>query len=373
MGTISKALILTLVVAGLLLAGCTTPAIQQTAPTLTATPTKTPRPEFAPGLEGTVESSEASAYMTAEAAQLQLYLDGLEADRLAIGARSDAATAEAKVRAADAEATRAWELVTAEAERTRHALEVETTRVALDAISTREALASQATAQAMSQDATATAVSANTTATAVSAQYTAQAEGARATATAVAVIQEIEAATLERERLDLARDQAWQGIKTVVPWLLLALFVAALGWVGYNYVIVWRKRQSIMKRDQRGDAPLYLQDGENGGVRIIDVDRSAGPVTVVEGDVIEVPEVSKPAVQERTVARDQEVDRVTRCLPGQAKRPQRQQQALPQGNQRPAHQEIEIEVLDDPPTEVIGWIEEVLPKMIESGEETNDS
>lgn len=366
-------------IAGLLLAGCEEAGQQQAADVAqspTPTQTRTPRAGFSPGLEA-----------TAEYAELGLHLTAIAADAEAAAARSAAATTQARVVIADREATRAWGAATAQAqatadeitrrvEGTRQAQEAQATAQAIEAEGTRQALASLATAQAMERDATATQVAANTTSTAVAAQYTRQAVAALATATAVAVVQEIEAGILERERLDLARDRAWQGLKTVVPWVLLALFLVAVGWVLYNYVLAWQRRQKIIKRDGRGDAPLYLADGQNGGVRIIDVDRSTGPVTVVDGDMIAVPEVAPPGVQERTVARDQEVDRQTRGLPGQqAKHTKgaKKRGALPAPGRTRKPPEIEIEVLENPPAEVIGWIEEVLPKMLEDGEEGNDS
>lgn len=380
MGRVGRFLILALFIAGLLLAGCTEIATQQAgpAPTATATPTNTatPRGEFSPELELTVQYAEMGVHLTA-----------LAADGAAAGARAARETAEAEEDKANVEVTRAWDQATAQAkatndeiarkvEATRQAQEAQATQQAIEAEGTRQALASEATAQAMSQNATATQIAANTTSTAVAAEYTRQAIAGYATATAVAVVQEIELGILERERLDLARDRAWQSLKTVVPWLLLALLLVAVGWVGYNYVVAWRRRQRIIKRDARGDAPLYLAPGQKGsdGVRIIDVDRSPGPVTVVEGDVIVVPEVASPGVQERTTARDQEVDRQTRSLPGQqAKRPKRgsKRGALPAPGRTGKPPEIEIEVLTDPPAEVLGWIDEVLPKMLEDGEDEN--
>jgi hypothetical protein len=283
----------------------------------------------------------------------------VEAERL----RQQAAQARATADAAEIEHERRVAQMTAEAqaverarasaaEATRQALDAQQRQNEINATATAQAAAAQATATAQvahatatahtaaiqatateeSRRATATAQSQQATATtqAYAAQTTATADGRRATATIEAYYwqQTISAEQVtttalarqqEQEEMEVQRQRLTHPLRTFGPWVLLVASVAATGYIAWRLVTVLEIRLRALKRDERGDAPVYAA-GSGRAITLFDPDRNfwAG-ATIIDGQVIQVYDTAPSADhQARVVAGDQAVDLVTRgSLEGQ--------------------------------------------------------
>ena len=300
------------------------------------------------------------------------YLEAARAE-----AERDQAANQATVQAAIAIATLQAIEANAESASAQAAAQAQATAVAVNAAATMQAMSIQATAadmsfratqtaEAQSVMATANAYNATATAMARSLQATAQADSwtataeavqARGTATAAAVEAIHQATLLEREALELERARRVQPVRTWGPWALLALAGVGLALLIWRAAVVLELRGRAVKRDQRGDAPVFLLPLPGGGVAMVDPDRGWGPATVVNGGTVTAPQLAPPEYQERTTARDQAVDLKTRGLPTQRRlTPRRRVPTMlrpgPPPNQGPMARVIR-------PEQVRPWLEDV--------------
>lgn len=205
----------------------------------------------------------------------------------AAAAAVEATRAETSYRAtstADAQSSAAT--ATVEAERwqaTRQALE--STRVAE---ATTGALALQGTVVGATRQANHTA-----TAEAVAAAQMAH----QATATRAAEQREV--------TLGYARDYG-------IP-LGLVLFLTGLAGLAVFFIRQMAKRPQIIPRDDLGDAPLIRISSPDGSERYLDLDRQPGALVEVLADGrVSAPQLRDPGQEERTTARDQVGDAMTR-------------------------------------------------------------
>jgi len=301
---------------------------------------------------------------TVEQAQVELYLHGVQAEETLAAVRAlQTATAVAGHATATA---MAWN-----ATATAQAVSATATAQAWEATATAQAAQATATARAHAVQATATARSARATATAdailwqqaATATRSAWEVQATSTAVAAAAIATAQAARAEQARLEAERARLVYPVRAYGPWLILAVAVILLAWGGYLAFPALATRLRAVPRDQRGDAPVLLLPKPGGGVVVLDPDRSFGPAVVIDGEVTQ-PQLAPPEYQDRTTARDQAVDLVTRGLPGQRRRRRRASTPLLNpGRQRPPV----VRVV--PPEAVKPWLEEVEPKVLEAGDE----
>jgi len=267
-------------------------------------------------LDATAQAAAMAATMEARGAQA-------EVQRIAGTRQAEAATAQAWDRALQA-TTAAHNVAvqaTSQAQATQQAVAVAATSQAMSIEATQAAHALQATqqAEAWNREATATAQAhANlTTATAQarSDMATAQAEAAayRQTATAEVVYATqyshqataTRAAAIREEKLGYARDYG-------LPLLVLALLLGLVG-LGLYGVRQWLRRPVVYPRSLLGDAdPVAFRDND-GGYTLVDLDRQPGHVTrVLPSGQVQAPQLRSPAQEERTTARDQALDGVSR-------------------------------------------------------------
>jgi hypothetical protein len=267
-----------------------------------------------------IEHERRVAQMTAEAQAVErARASAAEATRQALDAQerqleiNATATAQAAQARAQATAQAAASQATATAQVAQATATAQT--VAIQATATEEARRATATAQSRQATATADAYAVQTTATAASQRATATVEAhywqqtisaQQVTATAVARQQEQEEMELQRQRLT-------HPLRTFGPWVLLIASVAATGYIAWRLVTVLEIRLRALKRDERGDAPVYAA-GSGRAITLYDPDRNfwAG-ATIIDGQVIQVYDTAPSAAyQARVVAGDQAVDLVTR-------------------------------------------------------------
>jgi chemotaxis protein histidine kinase CheA len=273
-----------------------------------------------------IEHQRRVAQMTAEAQAVErARASAAEATRQALDAQARQleihATATAQAAQAHAQAT--TQAAAAQATATAQVAYVTATAqtAAIQATATEEARRTTATAQSQWATATTQAYAVQTTATAESRRATATVEthywqqtiaAQQVTATAVARQQEQEEMELQRQRLT-------HPLRTFGPWVLLIASVAAIGYIAWRMVTVLEIRLRALKRDERGDAPVYAA-GSGRAITLFDPDRNfwAG-ATIVDGQTIQVYDTAPSADhQARVVAGDQAVDLVTRgSLKGQ--------------------------------------------------------
>jgi chemotaxis protein histidine kinase CheA len=274
----------------------------------------------------------------------------LERYATAVAFESIADQAEATRAAAESQAEQRYVVLTAEAQATAdaHARAIEQQRVwatqqaanatqvaqataqAIAIAETAQAQALAATAMQRSWEATATTEAWNRQATAT-AQY--KADVATATAEAVSFAQtatraaweerstataEIHTATAQAYHTTMTR-QAERREETLgyardygLPVLLL-IFAGLLGGLCVYGFKQWQKRPIVYSRSVLGDAEPMAVRRPDGGYTLIDLDRQPGHVTQLLGTgEVQVPQFRAAAQEERTTARDQAVDAVTR-------------------------------------------------------------
>ena len=142
----------------------------------------------------------------------------------------------------------------------------------------------------------------------------------------------------------------------------VAAGLALLAWGGYLAFPALAARLRAVPRDARGDAPVLILP-KPGGFVVVDPDRSFGPATVIDSEVTQ-PSLAPPEYQDRTTARDQAVDLLTRGLPGEMR--QRRRRA-PTALVNPSRRPPAVRVV--PPEAVKSWLEEVEPKILDAGNE----
>jgi hypothetical protein len=181
---------------------------------------------------------------------------------------------------------------------------------------TAEAQRATATTQAGQLTATAVTYRDNQTATADAHHWQQTVAAGNVTATSVAITATAQARVSERERLT-------HPLRTYGPWVLMTISVVAIGYIAWRFITVIEIRLRTLKRDARGDAPIYAS-GDGRAITLYDPDRNfwAG-ATIIDGQVIKVYETAPSAShQARLVAGDQAVDLVTRGpLDGERQRP----------------------------------------------------
>lgn len=124
----------------------------------------------------------------------------------------------------------------------------------------------------------------------------------------------------EREALDLESERAVQPFRTFAPWFffLTAFAILIFGsiFAFTRFMRVWELRNSIIPRDERGDAPVLVLPRARGGLVIADPDRFFGPAMQISSadsaELVQAPELVPADFQDRTTARDQAVDLHTR-------------------------------------------------------------
>jgi hypothetical protein len=267
----------------------------------------------------------AQAQATADAAEIehQRRVAQMTAEAQAVE-RARASAAEATRQALDAQqrqneinATATAQAAQAQAQATAQAAAAQATATAqvAHATATAQAAAAQGTATAESRVATATAQSRRATATTQAGQATAtiQAYYWQQTVSAQQVTATAVARQQEQEDMELQRQRLTHPLRTFGPWVLLVASVVSIGYIAWRMVTVLEIRLRALKRDARGDAPVYAA-GSGRAITLFDPDRNfwAG-ATIIDGQVIQVYDTApSPDHQARVVAGDQAVDLVTR-------------------------------------------------------------
>ena len=298
--------------------------------------------------------TSAALQPTVEQAQVDFYLQAIEAEQQRQRAEAALASAYAQQTA------------------TAQALQVTATARAWQTTVEAAYVQGTATAQVEQARATATAVAVQTTATAETARFwhsataTAAAWSIQATATANAVhaISTIQAAEAAQAELEARRAAAVAPLRAYGPWFAFFASFGLLLWLGYRWGRAWTKYQSIA-RDARGDAPMLLFNQPNGDVVILDPDRSFGPATIV-GAAVTQPTLVNADYQAQVTARDQAVDLVHRGLPQPARPAQSRRptptQAAQLLTQSPTPHNGSVRLV--PPAQVRDWLREVRPQVL---------
>jgi len=236
------------------------------------------------------------------------------------------------------------------------AIEATAQQRALEATTTAEAWNRQgtATAQARADAATSTAQAAAYAATATRQAWegktTATAEVVQATAAAYAATA-TRAAEQREVVLGYGRDYG-------IPLVLFALVICGAV-LGVHLARQYAKRPIVYSRSLLGDAQPMAIPQKGGGYTFVDLDRQPGPALQIgPGGEVNAPLLRSAGQEERTTARDQVVDAVTRPKLG----------AGHKGGQTPAVAMAPppaptIRVL--PPDQVRPWIEDVETQLLE--------
>lgn len=128
------------------------------------------------------------------------------------------------------------------------------------------------------------------------------------------------------ERADQLGQLAFEQEKVLQPFrafaplffFMVSFTVAILGGVFAftRFLRVWELKNSIIRRDERGDAPVLVLPRSRGGLVIADPDRFFGPAMQISpadaAELVSAPELVPADFQDRTTARDQAVDLHTR-------------------------------------------------------------
>jgi hypothetical protein len=151
-----------------------------------------------------------------------------------------------------------------------------------------------------------------------------------------------------------------------------------LVWGGYRAIRALEMRLRAIHRDARGDAPLMIFQ-QGGRIVAYDPDRAFGPATVFDAEVTQ-PQLTEPAAQERTTARDQTIDLTSRGLPQAQRRTRRVSPAqgrklLERASTQTPAASGPVQVV--PPARIRPWLREVRPQavrnaLIVEGEVLND-
>jgi len=311
---------MTVILTGVILAGCGDFA------------TYTPQRDWSSGVQPTAEAIDVARIGTLAALDVQEKQAGLNATAQAaiVQATMEAVRAQADVQriaatryAAEATAA-AWDRavqatqaahnqevqLTAIAYATQEARSIAATTEARSIEATRQVVAMEATRQRQTweQDATATAWAVGYQATADAVYATRRAE---ATAEIVQATRDSHMATATRqsekreENLGAIRDYG-------LPAFGLVLVVAAI--VGGVWLVKqWVSRPQIVERSILGDAQPLMFKQRDGSYTLVDLDRqpSAALRLLPSGDV-EAPQLRNAGQEERTTARDQALDGVSR-------------------------------------------------------------
>lgn len=270
----------------------------------------------------------AGAYLEAERA-------AGERERAEAQATAQAANAVLTVQAAEVAENAAQAMLEAQAAATAQAIDARATVQALDAQATAQAMALEMTRTAEAEHRTATAVAGQATATVGARNATATARADRLTATAEVrhsgltltadahhwqqtvsagqVTDTAEARRQAREEMELRRQRLTHPLRTYGPWVLMVVGVVGALYALWRLSIVLEIKGRALKRDARGDAPIYAV-GTGRALTLYDPDRNFwGGATIIDGRVIEVHETAPtPELQARLVAGDQAVDLMTR-------------------------------------------------------------
>ncbi len=323
---------------------------------------------------------EASHQATVEAAQVDRYLNALEAeDTLRQYHAQATATAEAHAMAiweatATADAQRVAATATAEVQR----FNATATASAEQDQARRDAATATAIAQQKAEDRAAAAWAATATADAVRFQQTATAEAIAGAVTATAEAIAIEAtatasahrahreaaesaAAIRQAELATRREELIYPLKAYGPWALVVLLAFLFAFGAIRFIKAAEVRARAIQRDARGDAPLLAFPNGRGGMLVYDPDRSFGPVAVLDGEV-SMPALVDEEQQAAVTMRDQAVDLATRGVSSGARKRspstrRRQAQRLAMTGAPPRVQVI-------PPRKVAGWLREVRPKTL---------
>ena len=300
---------------------------------------------------------------TIEQAQVDRYLSAIEAEETLRRYYADqTATTEAR-KAAEWQATmtadvQAWNMTA-----TAQVREWETTATA---IAWQTTVTAEAQARAIAwENATATAQAIRTEndlrMTAVAWQVTQTAVAAEQAANDA-----LRAEQLEREQLATKRERLVYPVKAYGPWVILVATVVVIIWGAWRLIRASEHRVSVVRRDERGDAPLIPVRTPGGGIVLLDPDRSFGPAMVVDGSgKVSQPALAAPEAQERTTARDQAIDLAHRGLPGGTAAPRRvtpQQAAALAQSPTPASLGP-VQVVN--PGQVRAWLRDVEPQALQ--------
>lgn len=279
-----------------------------------------------------IQETAVARYLTAEAAraaqeQAQAAIVQLEATR----------------QAAEDQEHRQYLAMTAEAQATRDTLSARATQQAINALVTQQAQAVQATA-------TAQAVQATVQAEAIRATQTVEARNWAATSTAEALAREATATAQYRADVAMATQQARNDRATAtheaiqstalayqatatraaeqreivlgygrdygIPIVLFAALIG-LGWLIYYSLQEYKKKPVIYSRNFLGDAEPLGIPVDGGGHVFVDLDRQPGAaLKVLPSGEVTAPVLRGTGQEERTTARDQAVDAMTRLGAG---------------------------------------------------------
>jgi len=305
-----------------------------------------------------VQETAVARYLTAEAAQ------AAQAQ-----AQAQIAQLEATRQAAQNQEQRQYLAMTAEAQATAETFRMQVTQQAMSAQATAETFrlqttqqaalvtqCAQETAQAVAVAATAQAVAIEGTrqTAAIWATQTAEARNWAGTATAEALAREATATAQYKADVATETRQAWEGKTTAtaeswqatrqsygatatrqqeqreevlaygrdygIPIVLLALVVCIGALAAYG-LREYKKRPVIYPRNFLGDAEPMAVPVTGGGYTFVDLDRQPGPaITVLPSGQVTAPLLRSPQQEERTTARDQVTDAMTRPKLGSGRR-----------------------------------------------------
>jgi len=287
---------------------------------------------------------------TARAIALERYGTAQAAESLQDQAAAAKAIAETTRVASQVVAERQYTLLTADAHATEqaHQREMEQKWQWATQQASNATQCAQATQQAVSVQLTQQAVAAQATAEEWNRQTTATAEAVRGAATATAVEWELRTTATAQMRADqatatqrawderqTATAESWQATQQIahstmtrqaekretvlgygrdygIPVVLLVIGggLSALIWYGFQEL---KSRPVVMERSLLGDAqPMAVKDS-GGGWSFIDLDRQPGHVTrLLASGEAQAPRFREAGQEERTTARDQGVDGMTR-------------------------------------------------------------
>ncbi len=278
-------------------------------------------PAFDSPLNATAEAIALSQFATASAAEVQAAQAAAEATARAAVSQATVDAAQAMLEQQRLMLTRQAAEATVRAQETANAFSIQLTAQAatIEATATERAFRMTATADALNRAATATAQARADVATA-----TAQARADMLTATHVAWAEQRTATAEARE----ATRTAYQATATRaaeqreivlgygrdygIPFVLL-LAVGAMAWLIAFAIRQWSTRPVVIPRSPLGDAEHLVVPHKGGGFTFVDLDRQPGPALQVLPDGrVQAPQLRSAGQEERTTARDQLVDAMTR-------------------------------------------------------------
>lgn len=267
-------------------------------------------PAFGAPLQGTADAIALGVYATRSAVEVSAAEAQAQATVQAVIHQATAQAAQVELEQQRLLATRQAAQLTAQAQATADAFSLQMTTEALhvEATATERAYQATATADVLDRRATATAVGAAAQATATRAAWegrtTATAESVHATQVAHQATA-TRAAESREEVLAVGRDFG-------VPLILLVLLVGLI-WLVVFAVRQIARRPVVIQRGPLGDAPLLAHPIAGGGWNVIDPDRQPGHVTRLLADgSVQAPQLRSAGQEERTTARDQQLDAATR-------------------------------------------------------------